>query len=100
VAMSREDLGNETYRFTGSGSSSDGRVVDSWWEITRSSFDASQGGSLTSVYRGATYEVRAALCQTVDIALVYVDDRGQQGRARDQVTRADVSRCAELGTPL
>lgn len=50
VSMSREDLGDETYRFTGTGSSLEGRVVDSWWEITSSSFDGSRGSN-TSVYR-------------------------------------------------
>lgn len=99
VSMSREDLGNETYRFTGSGSSPDGRVVDWWWEITSSSFDVSQGRSHTSVYRGDAYVAQADMCEILDISLVYVDDRGQQGRAWDQVSRGDVRKCVELGTP-
>jgi type II secretory pathway pseudopilin PulG len=100
VSMRREDLGSETYRFTGTGSSPDGRIVDSWWEITSSWFDPSMGRSETSLYRGESYEVRADLCEIVDIALVYVDDRGQQGRAWDQVSRGDVRKCVEVGTPL
>jgi type II secretory pathway pseudopilin PulG len=99
VSLRREDLGNDTYRFTGAGSSSDGRVVDSWWEITTSWFDPSQGRSETSVYRGDAYEVRADLCEIVDVALVYVDDRGQRGQAWERVSRADDRRCIEIGTP-
>ena len=100
VSMSRQDVGNETYRFTGSGSSPDGRVVDWWWEITSSSFDVSQGRSHTSVYRGDAYVAQANMCEILDISLVYVDDRGQQGRAWDQVSRGDVRKCIEIGTPL
>ncbi|HEX6369797.1 MAG TPA: hypothetical protein VF006_12835 [Longimicrobium sp.] len=99
VSMSREDLGNETYRFTGSGHSPDGRVVDWWWEITSSSFDVSQGRSHTSTSRGDEYVAQADMCEILDISLVYVDERGQQGRAWDQVSRGDVRKCVEVGTP-
>lgn len=99
VTMAREDLGNETYRFSGSGSSPDGRIVDSYWEITSSSWDGTQQAT-TSVVRGDTYEVRADLCERVEVALVYVDDRGQQGRAWDQVARGDPQKCVDLGTPI
>ena len=98
VWMSRQDLGDETYRFTGSGSSPDGRVVDWWWEISSSWASAAYGTPETSVYRGDAYEVRADRCEIVDIALVYVDDRGQQGYASDQV-RGDMRRCDEVATP-
>lgn len=99
VSISRQDLGNGTYRFTGAGSSSDGRIVDSWWEISTSWFDPSQGRSETSVYRGEAYEVSPDLCEIVDVALVYVDDRGQQARVWERVSRADDRRCNEIGTP-
>jgi type II secretory pathway pseudopilin PulG len=98
VWMSRQDLGGETYRFTGSGSSPDGRIVDWWWEITTSWASAAYGSPETSVYRGDAYEVRADRCEIVDVALVYVDDRGQRGYASDQV-RGDLRRCDEVATP-
>ncbi len=100
VSMSREDLGNETYRYTGTGHSTDGRVVDRWWEITRSPLDPSQGRSHTSVFRGEAYEARVEPCETVDISLVYVDDRGQRGRTSSQVSRGDVRQCVSDGTLL
>jgi type II secretory pathway pseudopilin PulG len=99
VSLSREDLGGEAYRFTGSGHSPDGRVVDWWWEVTSSSFDVSRGPGRTSVYRGDAYVAQADMCEILDIALVYVDDRGQQGRAWDQVSRGNAWECNEAGTP-
>lgn len=99
VSMSREELGNDTYRFTGSGSSPDGRIVDWYWEITSSSWDMT-GNRSTSIYRGESYELRADLCEIVDVALVYVDDRGQQGRAWDQVSRGHPRECVDPGTAL
>ena len=99
VTMNREDLADRTYRFSGSGTSPDGRVVDSWWEITRSTWDLG-GNTSTSTYRGSTYEVRLDVCDIVDVSLVYVDDRGQQGRAWDRVSDGDPRKCVTVGTPL
>jgi type II secretory pathway pseudopilin PulG len=99
VSLTREDLGDNTYRFTGTGTSPDGRVVDWWWEITRSSFDVSQG-SETSVVRGESYEARPDMCEIVEVSLVYVDDRGQQGRNSQQVGRGDLRKCVTVGVPL
>ena len=90
-----EQHGN--FRFTGSGGSADGRLVDSWWEITMSS---PMSGPETVVHRGDAYEVSPAMCEVVDVLLVYVDDRGQQGRASERVSGLIRPICNEMGPPL
>lgn len=97
VTMQREDLEQERYRFTGSGSSPDGRIVDTWWEITRAPMDPSRGAGVTTSQRGDAIEVRAELCETVDVSLVYLDDLGQQGRAWDSLRRSDTRGCVDDG---
>jgi prepilin-type N-terminal cleavage/methylation domain-containing protein len=85
-----------TFRFTGSGGSTDGRVVDSWWEITSAS---PLTGRETSVHRGDTFSVSPAMCEVVDVLLVYVDDLGQQARASERVSGPVRQRCDALQPP-
>lgn len=97
VVMSKEDLGDWVYRYTGSGSSPDGRVVDWWWETTVSSYSAGTYETRTS--REPVLEVRPRTCEIVDVALVYVDDRGQRGHALDRVVRGEAEECI-VAVPL
>ncbi|HKP77470.1 MAG TPA: hypothetical protein VJT67_18205, partial [Longimicrobiaceae bacterium] len=99
VQITRETMGTDAYRFTGTGTSPDGRVVDRWWEINRYSFDLTQGYQ-SATYRDEAVEVRPDDCEIVEVWLVYVDDRGQQGRAMEQVSRGNLRTCVPVGTPL
>lgn len=97
VTLHREDLGGGTYRFTGSGVSPDGRVVDHWWEVSRLHPDGPPGGSPPETHRAEVLQVQPGACETVEVALVYVDERGERGRARDRVTGGDPRRCGTGG---
>jgi type II secretory pathway pseudopilin PulG len=94
VSLNREDLGRDSYRFTGWGSSSDGRIVDQYWAITTGSMLDPVGGRATAIHRMDAVEVRVGKCEVTEVALVYVDDRGQQGRA-SQTLSDDDPRCSE-----
>jgi hypothetical protein len=99
VQITREQVGTDAYRLTGTGTSPDGRVVDRWWEINRRSFDLTQESG-TETYRDEAVEVHPDDCEVIEVWLVYVDDRGQQGRAMEQVSRGNLRTCVPVGTPL
>jgi len=99
VSIDREDLGSGTYRFTGWGSSPDGRIVDRYWAITSGSSWDPAGERTTTIHRVDSVEVGTGKCEAVDVALVYVDDRSQHGRASETLSDADPL-CSEIPTVL
>ncbi|MDB4952284.1 MAG: hypothetical protein JWM27_4933 [Gemmatimonadetes bacterium] len=85
------------YRFTGSATSPDGRLVDSWWEVTRTPLDPHAGAGWSATYRGTSYSVELNPCEEVSVTLVYVDDRGQKGRGYEDAERGTPQSCSRPG---
>jgi hypothetical protein len=85
------------YRFTGSATSPDGRLVDSWWEVTRAPLDPHAGAGWSATYRGTSYSVELNPCEEVSVTLVYVDDRGQKGQGYEGAERGTLQSCSKPG---
>ncbi|HEU0302334.1 MAG TPA: prepilin-type N-terminal cleavage/methylation domain-containing protein [Longimicrobium sp.] len=97
VSIQRQQQADGSYRFTGSGESPDGRMVDSWWQVTRTS---PLTGRDSFVVRGDAYQVDPGMCEVVDVLQVYVDDRGQLGSAGDRVLGFMSPFCDDIEPPL
>lgn len=97
ASIERQEPGAGSFRFVGSGHSPDGRIVDFWWVVTRTS---PVTGQESSVERGEAYSVSPGMCEVVDVVFVVVDDQGQRGQASDRVTGLMRPICDDIQPPI
>jgi hypothetical protein len=75
------DVIDQTHRLTGSGESTDGRIVDMYWEIYVQPLDPSMGSGGSYQARGSVLELSPEQCASQEVTLYLIDDRGRVGAA-------------------
>jgi type II secretory pathway pseudopilin PulG len=95
VSLELQESGK--YLARGSGDSPDGRIVDSWWELTYE--DLTSGGrGATWTTRAATLEVEPARCERITVTFAVKDDRGVVARGTGIVTGDGGRTCFDPGS--
>lgn len=92
------DVINQTHRLTGSGESTDGRIVDMYWEVYVQPLDPGMGSGGSYQARGSMLEVSPEQCALQEVTLYLVDDRGRVGAAYHTVpSTRSFSECSSGG---
>jgi type II secretory pathway pseudopilin PulG len=69
------------YRITGSGQSTDGRIVDKYWMVDEQPLEPGAGSGASQTSRAEVLEVAPRQCVETHVALIIVDDQGRIGSA-------------------
>lgn len=90
-------LDGGAFRFSGTGDSPDGRIVDWWWEVT--SVDPVTGGN-TWTSRSPTLELVPGRCERITATYTVKDDAGRMARASRSVEGEGGRICEDIQPPM
>ncbi len=69
------------HRLAGSGHSTDGRIIDTYWEVTEQSLEPGAGSGESYARREDVLEIAPRRCVDQHVSLIVVDDQGRIGSA-------------------